>query len=417
MATDDGGKTLDPIPARENRWGALAFRDFQFFWAHGLFLGAARNMREMLTFLLVFQLSDSALQLGLTGLFQGGPAIVFGFIGGALADTVNRKKLIVLTQVANIASGAILVGLIFSDLVQVWHLWGLTAFWSSVAVLGRPAQRAYVPRLVPKEHLMNAVTWYGALSQSTLFIGPMIAGFLVAFVGIGWAYVGNVAVLTLTLLSAMAIRTSGAPDVPGAKPSVRTVWEGVLFVRKTPILLSAMVMDTGVMSVGFVRPLLPILALDVYHAGEAGLGVMNAVTAVGAALGTLVLLKAGDVKRKGALIILAYGTYALGLAVLGLAPWFWLALSALALLGFMDVVAFTIKQALIQIIAPDNFRGRAASLSSILSNTGNAAGAVEMGSLASVAGAPGALIINSGIAMGMVVGIGLRWIGLWRYHD
>ena len=188
-------------------------------------------------------------------------------------------------------------------------------------------------------------------------------------------------------------------------------------MRKTPILLSAMVMDTGVMSVGFVRPLLPILALDVYHAGEAGLGVMNAVTAVGAALGTLVLLKAGDVKRKGVLIILAYATYALGLAALGLAPWFWLALSALALLGFMDVVAFTIKQALIQIIAPDNFRGRAASLSSILSNTGNAAGAVEMGSLASVAGAPGALIINSGIAMGMVVGIGLRWIGLWRYHD
>ena len=79
MARDESETTLDRSPVRARRWGALAFRDFQFFWAHGLFLGAARNMREMLTFLLVYQISDSALQLGLTGLFQGGPAIVFGY--------------------------------------------------------------------------------------------------------------------------------------------------------------------------------------------------------------------------------------------------------------------------------------------------------------------------------------------------
>ena len=417
MARDESETTLDRSPVRARRWGALAFRDFQFFWAHGLFLGAARNMREMLTFLLVYQISDSALQLGLTGLFQGGPAIVFGLIGGALADTVNRKKLMVFTQVANIVLGTLLVVLIFANVVQVWHLWAFTALWSSVGVLGRPAQRAFVPRLVPKAHLVNAITWYGALSQGTLFIGPLIAGLLVVSVGMAWAYVGNIVLLTLALLAVGAIRASGAPDGPAARPSARTIWEGVQFVRKSQILLSAMVMDTGVMSVGFVRPLLPILALDVYHVGEAGLGVMNAATAVGAVLGTLVLLTVSDVKHKGALIVTAYALYALGLGALGLAPWFALALAALALLGLTDVVAFTIKQALIQIIAPDNFRGRAASLSSILSVTGNSAGAVEMGSLASVAGAPAALIINSGIALSITVGICLRWMGLWRYRE
>jgi MFS family permease len=416
MATDESETTLGATPLPGSRWGALGFRDFRFFWAHGLFLGTARNMREMLTFLLVYQISDSALQLGLTGLFQGGPAIVFGLIGGALADTVNRKKLMVFTQAANIVSGALVVVLIATDVIQVWHLWAFTAFWSSVSLLGRPAQRAYVPRLVPKAHLVNAITWYGALGQGTLFIGPLIAGFLVVFVGMAWAYVGNVVVLTLALLAVVAIRASGAPDGPAARPSARTVWEGVRFVRKSKVLLSAMVMDTGVMSVGFVRPLLPILALDVYHVGETGLGVMNAAMAVGAVLGTIALLKAGDVKRKGALIVTAYAVYAIGLGALGLAPWFALALPALALLGFMDVVAFTIKQALIQIIAPDNFRGRAASLSSILSVTGNSVGAVEMGSLAAVAGAPAALIINSAIALGLTVGIGLRWMGLWRYR-
>jgi len=112
---------------------------------------------------------------------------------------------------------------------------------------------------------------------------------------------------------------------------------------------------------------------------------------------------------------LAYAIYALGLAALGLSPWFLLALPAFALLGFMDVFAFTLKQSMIQIIAPDNFRGRAVSLSSILSVTGNSAGSAEMGALASIAGAPGALIINSGIALGMTAVISLKWLGLWRY--
>ena len=125
----------------------------------------------------------------------------------------------------------------------------------------------------------------------------------------------------------------------------------------------------------------------------------------------------GNVQRKGAAIVLAYAVYATGLLLLGLAPWFLLALVALALLGFMDVFAFTIKQSLIQIVAPDNFRGRSVALSSILSVTGNSAGAVEMGALASIAGAPGALIINSGVALGMTVVISLRWMGLWRYRD
>lgn len=414
MATDEG-KSDEGSGVRP--WGALAYRDFQLFWAHGLLQGVARNMREMLTLLLVYQLSGSALQLGLTGLFQGIPSIVFGLVGGALADTVDRKKLLIYTQASNVVSGAALAVLVFSGNAEVWHLWAFTAFWSGVGILGRPAQRAFVPRLVPREHVVNAITWYGALAQGTLFIGPVIAGFLVVTAGMGWAFTATAGILALAMFSVMGIRASGAPEPAPPKALARTVWEGVQFVRKSEILLAAMVIDTGVMSVGFIRPLLTILALDVYDVGEAGLGFMNAATAVGAVLGTLTLLKAGNVKNKGPLIIGAYVLYAIGLAVVGFAPWFFLALPALALLGFMDVVAFTLKQALIQIIAPDNFRGRAASLSSILSVTGNSAGAVEMGALAGVVGAPGALIINSGIALGMTVVISLRWMGLWRYRD
>ena len=416
MATDESVAGED-VPVKVSPWGALAYRDFQFFWAHGLFQGIARNMRETLTYLLVYQISGSVLQVGLTGVFLGGPAIVFGLIGGALADSTDRKKLLIYTQGITVLSAIGLVVLIFADAVQVWHLWGFTAFWSAVGILGRPAQRAYVPHLVPRSHVMNAITWHSALNQGSGFVGPLMAGFIVATVGMGWAYAVNTAILALALVAVAFIRAPGAPEGSPARASARTIVEGLQFVRKTPVLLSAMVIDTGVMSVGFVRPLLPILALDVYMVGEKGLGVMGSATAAGAILATLVLLRVGNVQRKGAAIVLAYAVYATGLLLLGLAPWFLLALVALALLGFMDVFAFTIKQSLIQIVAPDNFRGRSVALSSILSVTGNSAGAVEMGALASIAGAPGALIINSGVALGMTVVISLRWLGLWRYKD
>ena len=154
----------------------------------------------------------------------------------------------------------------------------------------------------------------------------------------------NTAILALALVAVAFIRAPGAPEGSPARASARTIVEGIQFVRKTPVLLSAMVIDTGVMSVGFVRPLLPILALDVYMVGEKGLGVMGSATAIGAILATVALLRVGNVQRKGAAIVLAYAVYACGLLLLGLAPWFLLALVALALLGFMDVLAFTIKQ-------------------------------------------------------------------------
>ena len=400
-----------------SRWGALAYSDFRWFWAHGLLQGIARNMREMLTFLLVYQLSGSALQLGLTGLFQAVPSLIFGLIGGALADSVDRKKLLIYTQAANVGSGALLAALVLTNNAEVWHLWGFTSFWSAVSVLGRPAQRAYIPRLVPQSQVLNAITWHSSLSQGTLFAGPLAAGFLAASLGIGWAYAANSLVLAGALLSVFAIRASGAPEGPPRTVSARTILEGIQFVRMQEVLLAAMVMDLGVMSVGFLRPILPILALDVYEVGEIGLGVLGAAPAIGAVTGSLMLLMVGDFKRKGAVIVLAYASYALAMVMLGLTPWIGLALVALAVTGFMDVVAFTVKQALIQIVAPDQFRGRAASLSSILSVTGNATGAMEMGTLVAAFGAPGALLINSGLALGMTGVITLRWMGLWRHES
>lgn len=400
-----------------SRWGALAFRDFRFYWAHGLLQGVARNMRDMLTFYLVYDLSGSALQLGITGLFQGAPIILFGLVGGALADALNRKTLLIVSQAANLVSMLALTALVFTGLVETWHLWIFASFWSAVNALGRPAQRAYLPRLVPRAYVMNAITWFGALSQGTLFAGPILGGLLIAFVGVGWAYAANSALLFFAIAATVAIRASGEQEGGARQPSLRSIWDGVLFLKSREVLLSSYLLDFGVMSFGFFRPLTPILALDVYEVGEVGLGALNAAPAAGSILGSVALLLMRDPPRKGIIIVLSYAAYALGLIWLGISPWFWLALAALVSLGLTDVLSFTAKQALIQLVAPDRFRGRAGSLSTITAGVGNSTGSAEMGGLAAVTGAPGALIINGFIGLGVTAVAALTWKGLWRYDQ
>ncbi len=417
MSVERGEEPAGAEAAPSSGWGALAFRDFQFYWAHGLLQGVARNMRDMLTFYLVYDLSGSALQLGITGLFQGAPIILFGLVGGALADALNRKTLLVVSQAANLVSMIALAALVFTGLVEVWHLWLFTSFWSAVNALGRPAQRAYLPRLVPRAHIMNAITWFGALSQGTLFAGPILGGLLIAFVGVGWAYAVNSALLFFAVAATVAIRASGEQEGGSRQPSLRSIWDGVLFLKSREVLLSSYLLDFGVMSFGFFRPLMPILALDVYEVGEIGLGALNSAPAVGSIIGSITLLLMGDPPRKGIIIVLSYTAYALGLIWLGISPWFWLALAALVALGLMDVLSFTAKQALIQLVAPDRFRGRAGSLSTITAGVGNSTGSAEMGGLADVAGAPGALIINGFIGLGITAAAALKWKGLWRYDQ
>ena len=417
MAVEEQREREDENAVPMSRWGSLVFRDFQLFWAHGLLQGVSRNMRDALTYYVVFDLSGSALQLGVTGMFQAVPIILFGLLGGALADSMDRKKLLVYTQVANLASMVLLAALVFSGLVQVWHLWLLVSFWSAVNVVGRPAQRAYLPRMVPRSHIMNAITWFGSLSQGTLFAGPLIAGLFIAFVSIGWAYVANAAFLLLAVIATMAIRASGRQEGEPRKVSVGAIWEGVRFLKTREVLLATYLMDFGVMSFGFFRPLMPILTLKVYMVGGLGFGILSAAPAVGAILGSVTLLMIGDPPRKGIMILLSYVAYTLGLIALGLSPWFLMALAVLAVLGFMDVISFTARQALIQLVSPDRFRGRVGSLSTILSGLGNSTGSTEMGALAAVVGAPGALIINGFVGLGITAASGLKWMGLWRYDQ
>jgi MFS family permease len=153
------------------------------------------HMRNVTSLYHVYDLSGSSLQLGLTGFFQAFPFVCFGLLGGVLADTFNRKKMIMSTQLLNIIPGVILGILTATGTIQVWHIYVLNLVTASLQVMGSPARQAIVPNLVPPSHLMNAITLTTLMQQGTQLTGPVLAGYLIDFVGLDKAYFVDAALL------------------------------------------------------------------------------------------------------------------------------------------------------------------------------------------------------------------------------
>ena len=265
-------------------WGSLTFRDFRLLWIGGVFSGLARYMREMLNFYLIYEISGSAVQLGLTGLFQAIPVLTLGLLSGSIADHVDRKKLLIVTHTVGLTAPFLLAFLIFADLVAVWHLWLLTSLSGAIAVVGGPAQRAFMARLVPRSHMMNAVTLLSFPMQGTLLVGPVLAGSIVDVSGIGYAYLANGMLQVASLGALVLISTSGVPegDSGRRRVSIAAIVDGLRFTWQQKIIFAGFLIDYTAMAFGFYRILLPVLAKDVYGIGATGLGVLNAAPAIGA---------------------------------------------------------------------------------------------------------------------------------------
>ncbi len=398
-------------------WASLGYRDYSLLWVSGLFAGTALQMRQIANLYQVYDISGSALQLGLTGLFQAIPLFTLGLFGGALADMMDRKKLLVITQLANLLLAIVLGVLTIAGVIQVWHIFAITSLTSAVNILGGPARMAFIPRLVPNSHLMNAVTFNIASNQSTFLFGPVLAGVLIDRVGMGNTYFANALLFIPSILTLFAIRTSGTPEGTRSNLSWRTLWGGADFIWKERIILALFLLDFGATIVGFYRPLLPIFAKDILHVGATGLGVLSAAPAVGSILGTGMLLLAGNVQRKGLLAIGVTLLFGISLGLFGASSWFLLSLLILGALGLADSISVIIRQTTIQILTPDHLRGRVASLLTIFAMGANSLGAMEAGFAASLLGAPGAMFLGSAVCVVIVLGIGAAWRQLREYRS
>jgi len=398
-------------------WSSLLIPDFRLVWGSSVLAALTIQVRSVASLYQVYELSGSAFQLGVTGFLQAVPFVVFGLFAGALADSFDRKKLLLATSFLQLLPGIALGLLTFTGTISVWHIYLLSLLGAFVEVFNWPARSALIPRLVPQSHLMNAVTMNTIIVQTSFLIGPAIGGMLIDHTGLATTYFVSASVILPATGAILAVRSSGEPEGERRKINLRSIVEGVEFIWIQRIILSLFLLDFGVTLVGFYRPILPIFAADVFKMGASGLGTLYAAPSLGSLVGSAALLMAGDIKQKGVAVIIAALCFAVSLALLGIAQWFWVAVAALIILGLTDSISVAIRRTVVQLLAPDRMLGRASSLITVFSQATNALGALLAGAAAEIFGAPNALLIGSGLCFLMILAICRAIPQLWRYSS
>ena len=365
----------------------------------------------------VYEISGSALQLGITGFLQAFPFVIFGLFAGAVADSFDRKKLLVVTMVVQLIPSLLLGMLTMAGAVQAWHVYSLGFVGALVEVFNWPARSALIPRLVPRSYLMNAMTLNTIIIQMSFLLGPAIGGMLIDHTGLVTTYLLTIGLLLPGGFAILAMRTSGVPQGERRRVNLRSIFEGIEFIWIQRIILSLFLLDFGVTLVGFYRPILPIFAADVFKTGAAGLGVLYGAPSAGAILGSFAVLMVGDIERKGVMVVIAALIFAASLALLGLSQGFSMAVVATLILGFSDSLSVAIRRTVVQLLAPDGMLGRASSLITIFAQATNGLGAILAGAAAQWIGAPNALLLGSAVCFLMILAICSAIPQLWRYRS
>ena len=395
----------------------MAIRDYRLLWIASVLSSLAGQIRNVSTLYQVYDISGSAFKLGLTGFLETLPCIVLGGLAGAGAAAFDRKKLLMVTISLQMVPNLLLGLLTLSGAIQVWHIYALGLLGAFVEVFNWPARAALIPRLVPPRLLMNAMVVNTMILQTSFLIGPAIGGFLIDQSGLAITYFASTLLFVPAIVAVFSLRASGKIEGPRRQVNLRSIIEGIEFLWIQRIILSLFLLDFAVVLVGFYRPILPIFAADVFKAGAVGLGLLYAAPSMGSLLGSTALLMAGDVRRKGILVIVAALFFAASLALLGISSSFWMAVLAVLILGFTDSISVAIRRTVVQLLAPDGMLGRAASLITVFAQTTNGLGALLAGVAAEYWGAPNALLIGSGLCFFMIFGICIAIPQLWRYRS
>jgi len=375
---------------------ALSHRNFRLLWL-GLLASFSGSFMQNAAVLwhvsLLVPQSDRGLALGLVGLSKIAPVVVFSIVAGVLADARDRRRLMVVTQVAAVVVTLGLVLLTFRGLTAVWPLYVLSALSSAVGAFDLPARQALVPTLVPRDHLPNAISLNSIMVQAASVIGPAGAGLVIAAWGVGWAYLVNALSLGFVVAALLLMRDvpAGPPAEGPAEPGVSwaAAVEGLRFVFRQPVVRSTMLLDFVVTFFASATALLPIFAQDVLQVGPRGYGWLFAAPAVGAFLTSAMLVPLTErIERRGLTLLWAVAGHGVATVVFGLSRSFWLTFACLAMTGATDMVSTVIRNIIRQLETPDRLRGRMTSISMVFFQGGPQLGELEAGIVAHWAGAP-----------------------------
>jgi len=345
----------------------------------------------------VYLLTKSAFALGLVGLFRGVPIIICSLAGGVVADAIDRKRLMIVTQTIMLTSAALLTADTLAGFESVWPIYGLSAIASAATAFDTPARQALMPTLVPIEDFPNAVSLAVIVFNVATIAGPAIAGFLLAESGPAIIYGINALSFLAVIAALIAMRASGQPDLQTERKdalSFAALKEGLTFVWHTPIIVQTMTLDFLATFFASATLLLPIFAQERLHVGARGYGFLAAAPAIGSVLTALVLARLGTLRRQGRLVVASVAIFGVATAAFGVSTVYWVSLLMLAITGAADTVSTVLRQTIRQLVTPNHLRGRMTSINMMFFMGGPQLGELEAGVLAGFIGAPLSVVIG-----------------------
>lgn len=395
-------------PAANDPYAALRTTNYRRYISGWSFSATGLHMMNAAVHWELYARTNSPLALGMVGLVQALPVILLALPGGHVADTHDRRRILIAAQIsfALCALGLAMVSFVKGPL---WMVYGLLVIAGCAKAFGSPARSSLFPLILPESLFENAVTWNSFVFHVAATFGPLAAGLLISYFGGAWLVFLLTALGTLIFaFSLFGVRPKA--HVGQTEPmSLRTLFAGAGFLRREKTVLAAITLDLFAVLFGGATTMLPIYAKDILHVGPVGFGALRAAPYVGAFVMAWTLAHRPPLQRAGRALLLSVAGFGALTVVFGLSTWFPLSLAALLLAGALDNVSVVVRHVLVQLRTPNELRGRVSAVNTVFIDSSNELGGFESGLVAKLF-SPVVSVVSGGIGTILVViGIAMAW--------
>ncbi|MBB6350344.1 MFS family permease [Nonomuraea muscovyensis] len=364
----------------------------------------------------VWELTHSSLWVGLLGLANLLPLVVFGLWGGAVADAVDRRRLLIVGSAIAWSSTVLLVAQALLDLDNVYVLLGAVALGATGYAISTPTRGAVIPRLLPPELVPAANALNSLVYSMGAIVGPMVGGVMLALSGFAAAYALDALLFGAGLYAALRL-----PSLPPlgevSRPGVRAVFEGLRHILGSPVLLMSFVVDIIAMVFALPRALFPELTAERFGGSTIALGWLNSGMAIGSVAGALFSGWVGRIRRQGIALVMVIAVWGLAVAAAGLVHELWLVVAFMAVGGAADVVSSVWRQSILQLHAPDEMRGRMQGVFMVVVAGGPRLGDLRAGAMAATFGMTAAWVGGGLACAAAVAAVGLSVARFRNYRS
>ena len=398
---------------------AFAYRDFRVLWFGACSSSIGTWMQSLAENWLVLALTGSPTFLGLDAFLQQLPIMLFTLIGGVLADRLDRRRTLLMSQYVQTSTAITLAALVYFGHIQIWHILALSFITGCAQAFGGPAYQSLIPSLVQKRDLTNAIALNSIQFNVARVLGPLFAGAVLSLFA-NWGFSESspeamAACFTLNALSYLvviyALVSLHVKHIPPltTQPMLDELRSGVRYVRSTPAIPPLIVLAFATTFLGMpLLTLLPVYARDIYQQGVGEYSRMMAFAGAGAIAGSLIVASLGQFKRMGVATLCVQIAFGLLIALFAVTRIIYVSYALLFLTNVALMIVFSTVTSLIQLIAPNEMRGRVMSIYMLAFRGGMPLGSLASGYLASVFSAPAVLVVNGGLLMAVAAYFLLR---------